>query len=175
MCILMFNARVHSLIYQKSDIQYRLQKITKKLMDFQQYAALIGSGEVAPETLSALPSSMFGRAYNYLLNANNSAYNYMQQTAPVFQQMWMQQQPTQQTAQQQQMMSVFIMKQLYQQGRDRALQVETKLLKVEEEKLTQEKEKLETLAQSIEAELKAAKEARNKGIQDMAPRYTAQG
>ena len=82
MCILMFNARVHDLIYQKSNIQYRLQKITKKLMDFQQYSALIGSGEVSPETLSALPNSMFGRAYNYLLNANNSAYAYMQQTAP---------------------------------------------------------------------------------------------
>ena len=38
---------------------------------------------------------------------------------------------------------------------------------------SQEKEKLETLAQSIEAELKAAKEARSKGIQDMAPKYTA--
>ena len=164
MCILMFNARVHDLIYQKSNTQYRLQKITKKLMDLQQYSALIGSGEVRPETLAALPGSMFGRALGYLSNANNSAYAYMQQTAPAIQQMWMQQQ---------QMMSVFIMQQLYQQGRDKALQVETKLLKVEEEKLTQEKEKLETLAQSIESELKAAKEARNKGIQDMAPKYTA--
>ena len=70
------------------------------------------------------------------------------------------------------MMSAFIMQQLYQQGRDKALQIETKLLKVDEEKLAQEKEKLETLAQSIEAELKSAKEARNKGIQDMAPKYT---
>lgn len=169
----MFNARVHDLIYQKSNVQYRLQKITKKLMDLQQYSSLIGSGEVAPETLASIPSSMFGRAYNYLLNANNSAYTYMQQTAPVFQQMWMQQQPTQQTAQQQQAMSVFIMKQLYQQGRDKALQVETKLMKVEEDKLTQEKTKLEALAQSIEADLKSAKEARDKGIQDMAPKYTA--
>ena len=174
MGILMFNARVHDLIYQKSNIQYRLQKITKKLMDLQQYSALIGSGEVRPETLAGLPSSMFGRALGYLATANNSAYAYMQQTAPAIQQMWMQQQPNQQqSAQQQQMMSVFIMQQLYQQGRDKALQVETKLLKVDEQKLTQEKEKLETLHASIEAELKAAKEARNKGIQDMAPKYTA--
>jgi hypothetical protein len=169
----MFNARVHDLIYQKSNIQYRLQKITKKLMDFQQYSALIGSGEVRPETLAALPGSMFGRALGYLSNANNSALAYANQTAPAINQMWIQQNPTQQNPQQQQMMSVFIMQQLYQQGRDKALQIETKLLKVEEEKLTQEKEKLETLAQSIEAELKAAKDARNKGIQDMAPKYTA--
>lgn len=173
MCILMFNARVHDLIYQKSNLQYRLQKITKKLMDLQQYSALIGSGEVRPETLAALPGSMFGRAMGYLANANNSAYQYMQQTAPAISSIWMQQQPYPPNQQQQRMMNEFIMQQLYQQGRDKALQVETKLLKVDEEKLTQEKEKLETLAQSIEAELKAAKEARNKGIQDMAPKYTA--
>ena len=172
MSILMFNARVHDLIYQKSNVQYRLQKITQKLMDLQQYSALIGNGEVRPEHLASLPGSMFGRAINYLSNANISAYNYMQQTAPAINSIWMQQQPTPPTQQQQQMMSAFIMQQLYQQGRDKALQIETKLLKVDEEKLAQEKEKLETLAQSIEAELKSAKEARNKGIQDMAPKYT---
>ena len=174
MCILMFNARVHDLIYQKSNIQYRLQKITKKLMDLQEYSALIAGGEMRPEHLAGLPSSMFGRAIGYLTNANSSAYNYMQQTAPAINSIWMQQQPTPPTPQQQQMMTEFIMKQLYQQGRDKALQIETKFLKIDEEKLTQEKEKLETLAQSIEAELKSAKEARNKGIQDMAPKYTAQ-
>lgn len=173
MCFLMFNARVHDLIYQKSNIQYRLQKITRKLMDLQQYSSLIGGGEVRPETLAAIPGSMLGRTLNYLTIANNSATAYMQQTAPYIQQMWANQNPQQQNPQQQQMMSVFIMQQLYQQGRDRALQVETKLLKIDEDKLKQEKEKLETLAQAVEQELKAAKEARTKGLQDMAPKYTA--
>ena len=142
-------------------------------MDLQQYSSLIGSGEVRPETLAAVPGSMLGRTLNYLTTANNSATAYMQQTAPYIQQMWAHQNPQQQNSQQQQMMSVFIMQQLYKQGRDRALQVETKLLKVDEDKLKQEKEKLETLAQAVEQELKAAKEARNKGLQDMAPKYTA--
>ena len=137
-------------------------------MDLQQYSSLIANGEIRPETLAAIPGSMLGRTLNYLTTANNSATAYMHQTAPYVQQMWAQQNP-----QQQQMMSVFIMQQLYNQGRDRALQVETKLLKVDEDKLKQEKEKLETLAQAVEQELKAAKEARNKGLQDMAPKYTA--
>ena len=106
MCFLMFNARVHDLIYQKSNIQYRLHKITRKLMDLQQYSSLIANGEIRPETLSAIPGSMLGRTLNYLTTANNSATAYMHQTAPYVQQMW-----TQQNPQQQQMMSVFIMQQ----------------------------------------------------------------
>ena len=52
------------------------------------------------------------------------------------------------------------------------MQVETKNLKVEEERLAQEKEKLEALGKEIAAELQSAKEARDQGIKDMAPKYT---
>ncbi len=174
MCILMFNARVHDLIFQRSNIQYRLQKITKRLMDLQQYSAIISGGEIRPEALAAVPASMMGSAMTYLINGNNAAMNYMQQNAPYIQQMWMQQQQNSGAAQQQnQMMSVFIMQKLYDQGRDQYMQFETKRMKIEEDKLTQEKEKLEALAKSVEQELKSAKEARDKGIQDMAPKYTA--
>jgi DNA-binding ferritin-like protein len=86
--------------------------------------------------------------------------------------MYMQQIGSSQSAEQQQQMNQYIMRQLYQQGRDLALQQETKNLKLEEDRLTQEKEKLETLGKEIEADLKSAKEARDKGIQDMAPKYT---
>jgi hypothetical protein len=64
------------------------------------------------------------------------------------------------------------MRSLYQQGRDRAMQVETRNLKYEEQRIAQEKEKLEALGKSVEAELQAAKQARDAGIKDMAPRYT---
>lgn len=173
MCILMFNARVHDLIYQKSDIQYRLQKITKKLMDLQKYSSLIAGGKIEAETLVALPGSTLGRACDYFTRANNAAILYSQNEAPMFINLWRQQQVTQPTPELQQQMSVFIMKKLAEQARDKVLEAETRQLKIDEEALTQEKEKLETLAQSIEAELKAAKESRNKGIQDMAPKYTA--
>ena len=71
-----------------------------------------------------------------------------------------------------QQMQRWIMIQLYQQGRDRAMQIETRNLKVEEDRIAQEKERLEALAKSVDAELKSAKEGRDAAIKDMAPRYT---
>ena len=109
---------------------------------------------------------------NYLGFAHNSAIAYMNQNAPFMQQLYMQQMGQAQNAQQQQQMNEYIMRQLYAQGRDRAMQVETKNLKVEEERLAQEKEKLEALGKEIAAELQSAKEARDQGIKDMAPKYT---
>lgn len=172
MGILIFTARVHDLIYQKSNIEYRLSKLTKRLRDVQQYAATISNGGISIGDLLNSPGSMMGRTMNYLGFAHNSALQYMQQNAPYMQQMYMQQMGQQQNAQQQQMMNQYIMRQLYQQGRERAMQVETRNLKQEEERLAQEKEKLETLGKEIEAELKSAKDARDQGIKDMAPKYT---
>lgn len=172
MGILIFTARVHDLIHRKNDIEYRLSKLTKRLRDVQQYAATIANGGVSIGDLLNSPSSMMGRTMNYLGFAHNSALQYMQQNAPYMQQMYMQQMGQQQTAQQQQQMNQYIMRQLYQQGRDRALQVEERNLKAEEARLGQEKEKLETLGKEIAAELQAAKEARDQGIKEMAPKYT---
>lgn len=173
MGILMFTTRVHDLIYQRSNVEYRLIKLTKKLRDLQQYAATIASGGISIGEMLNTPGSMMGRTMNYLSFAHNSSLQYMQQNAPYMQQMYMQQmQGQQQNAQQQQQYQAFIMRKLYEQGRDRAMQIETRNLKVEEERITQEKEKLEALGKSIEAELQAAKEGRDKGIKDMAPKYT---
>ena len=173
MGILMFTARVHDLIYKRSNVEYRLTKLTKKLRDLQQYAATIASGGISIGEMLNTPGSMMGRTMNYLSFAHNSSLQYMQQNAPYMQQMYMQQmQGQQQNAQQQQQYQAFIMRKLYEQGRDRAMQIETRNLKVEEERITQEKEKLEALGKSIEAELQAAKEGRDKGIKDMAPKYT---
>jgi ATP-dependent Lon protease len=172
MGVLIFTARVHDLIYQKSNIEYRLTKLTKKLRDLQQYSAAISNGGVSIGDLLNAPGSMLGRTMNYLGFAHNNALQYMQQNAPYMQTMYMQQIGSSQSAEQQQQMNQYIMRQLYQQGRDLALQQETKNLKLEEDRLTQEKEKLETLGKEIEADLKSAKEARDKGIQDMAPKYT---
>ncbi len=172
MGILIFTARVHDLIYQKSNIEYKLTKLTKRLRDVQQYATTIANGGVSIGDLLNSPGSMMGRTMNYLGFAHASAIAYMNQNAPFMQQVYMQQMGQQQNAQQQQMMQQYIMKQLYMQGRERAMQIETRNLKMEEDRLTQDKERLETLAKSIDAELKAAKEARDQGIKDMAPKYT---
>lgn len=172
MGILIFTARVHDLIYQKSNIEHRLAKLTKRLRDVQQYAATIANGGISIGDLLNSPSSMMGRTIGYLGFAHNSAIAYMNQNAPFMQQLYMQQMGQAQDPQQQQMMQQYIMRQLYMQGRERAMQIETRNLKLEEDRLAQEKEKLETLGKSIDQELKAAKEARDQGIKDMAPKYT---
>ena len=178
MGIFTFTARVHSLIYQKSNIEYRLLKLTKKLRNLQQYAAAISSGSggfngsITIGDLLNSPGSMMGRTMNYMAYAHNSALQYVQQNAPYMQQMYMQQIGQQQSAQQQQMMAQYINRQLYMQGRERAMQVETKNLKIIEERLTNEKEQLETLGKEVDEDLKAAKESRDNAIKDMAPKYT---
>lgn len=173
MGILIFTARVHDLIYQKSNIEYRLTKLTKKLRDMQQYAATVGNGSVSIGDLLNSPGSMMGRTMNYLSFAHNSSMQYMQQNLPLMQQMYQQQMAQQQNPQQQQMMQNYMMKMLYMQGRDRAAQIEAKNLNMEEQRIAQEKEKLETQLTEVNQELKSAKEARDQGIKDMAPKYVA--
>ena len=173
MGILIFTARVHDLIYQKSNIEYRLTKLTKKLRDMQQYAATVGNGSVSIGDLLNSPGSMMGRTMNYLAFAHNSSMQYMQQNLPLMQQMYQQQMAQQQNPQQQQMMQNYMMKMLYMQGRDRAAQIEAKNLNMEEQRIAQEKEKLETQLADVNQELKSAKEARDQGIKDMAPKYVA--
>ena len=173
MGILIFTARVHDLIYQKSNIEYRLMKRTKKLRDMQQYAATVGNGSVSIGDLLNSPGSMMGRTMNYLAFAHNSSMQYMQQNLPLMQQMYQQQMAQQQNPQQQQMMQNYMMKMLYMQGRDRAAQIEAKNLNMEEQRIAQEKEKLETQLAEVNQELKSAKEARDQGIKDMAPKYVA--
>lgn len=173
MGILIFTARVRDLIYQKSNIEYRLTKLTKKLRDMQQYAATVGNGSVSIGDLLNSPGSMMGRTMNYLAFAHNSSMQYMQQNLPLMQQMYQQQMAQQQNPQQQQMMQNYMMKMLYMQGRDRAAQIEAKNLNMEEQRIAQEKEKLETQLAEVNQELKSAKEARDQGIKDMAPKYVA--
>lgn len=173
MGILMFSARVHDLMFQKGQIQYKLAKITKKIRDLQQYACLVGNGSVSIGQLLSSPGSTMGRSLAYLAYAHNSSMQYMTQNAPYMQQMYAQQMGNQQNPQQAEMMRNYIMRSLYIQGRERAAQIEQKNLNQEEGRLRQEKEKQETLLAEVTEELKSAKQARDQDIRDFAPKYTA--
>lgn len=174
MGLFMFTARINSLIHMKLNTEYKLQKITKKLMDVQQYAAMVGKGEISIGDLLRSPSSMMGRSLGYFAWAHNNSLQYMQQNTPYMQQMYAQQMQQQNQMQQQQMMN-FIQRSLYIQGRERMKEIETRNLNEEEKRITYEKEKCETLLSEINEELKSAKEARKQGIQDLAPHYTGLG
>ncbi len=170
MGIFMFSARVNNLIHLQLNTEYRLQKLTKKLMDVQQYASMVGKGSVSIGDLLNAPSSMMGRTLGYLSWAHNNSLQYMQQNAPYMQQMYAQQMQ-QQNQQQQMQMQNYIQRMLYMQGRERMAQIEAKNLNEQEKQIAYEKEKCEVQLAEIKQELKAAKEARDQGIKDMAPKY----
>ena len=109
---------------------------------------------------------------NYLACAHNSALQYMQQNAPMMQQMYGQQMGMQ-NPQQAQQMQVYIQRMLYQQARDQASQIEARNLNEEEKRYASEKDKLEALLAEVNQDLKSAKEARDQGIKDFAPKYVA--
>ena len=44
MGVLMFNARIHDLIRQKHELEYKLTKLTKKTGDMARYSALVANG-----------------------------------------------------------------------------------------------------------------------------------
>lgn len=173
MAIFMFMSRINTLIHQKYDIQYRLAKIAKRISDLESYSAMVGKGSISIGDLLNSPASMSQRTLMYLSGASNYANQYMQQNAPYYQQMYAQQMG-QVNPQQAQQMQLWIQRMLWQQARDRYSEMETANLHAEEKKLNLEKDRLEALNSTIEQELKAAKEARDAGIKDFAPKYVAQ-
>ncbi len=174
MGILMCTARLHDLCRQKNDIQYKLLKISKKLRDLQQYASMVGNGNISIGDLLSSPGSMMGRSMAYIGYAHNMALQYMQMNAPMMQMMYQQQMGgAAQNPQQMQQMQNYIMRTLYIQGREQAAQEEAKNLKVEEGKLAAEKDTLEALQAEITEEIKAVKSARDEDIKAFAPKYTA--
>jgi len=170
MGVLTFTARIHDLIHRKSDIEYRLQKITRKMNHLTDYSAVVGNDILSIGELLSVPGAMLGRTLNYLGFAQNYANGYMQQNAPYMQQMYAQQNGGQLDPQMQQ----YIMEQLYKDGREKAKEIEERNLKRIEEDLQQQKEREQAQLSEVEEELKSAKEARKAAIKDMAPQYTAQ-
>ena len=112
MGILIFTARVHDLIFQKSNLEYRLSKLTKKLRDVQQYAATVGNGSISIGDLFEFTEFNDGQNNELIWHfAHNSSLQYMQQNLPYMQQMWQQQmQGQQQNAQQAQQMQNYMMR-----------------------------------------------------------------
>ncbi len=173
MGILTFSFRVHELIQRRSDVQYKLMQMSRKLTKLQSYAAVVGTGQMSIGALLSAPGDYAGRLMNYMNYAHNGATQYMQMNGPGMMQMYQmnggQNQPT---PQQMEMMQRQVYYSLYTQARSKYAELEQRNLKIEEDKLSQEKEKLQTELAAIEQELTNTKQARDKAIQDMMPKYT---
>ena len=172
MAILMFIARKHDLISQQYKYQARLQEITRKISDMQQYAANIADRSVSMYDMMNTPSSMFGRtmmymSYSHNMAVQNSQMNFMQMQPMIAQQI-MQMDPNSQMMYQQ-----WIQQSLYKQERERMAKIEAKLLNQQEKEMMQEKTKIEAQLKMIEQELESVKQAEEAGIKAFAPKYTA--
>ena len=141
------------------------------MQNLNEYAAFVGDNIFSPAALSSVPGVMLGQTMNYMNFAQQYASGYMNNHAPYYMQMQAQQMGGQLDPQ----MQKYFMESLYSAGREKAMEIETRRLKNENQRLTSEKEQDETLLKEIEAELQAARQARDNGIKEMAPKYTAGG
>lgn len=170
MAILMFTARKHDLVSQQFRYQARLQELTRKLSDLQQYAANIADGSVSMFDMMNTPSSMFGRSmmymnYSHNMAVQNAQMNYMGMQPMIAQQI------AQMDPQSQMMYQQWIQQNLYKQERERFAKMEAKLLNEQEKEIMQEKLKIEQNLKMIEQELESVKQAEEAGIKAFAPKY----
>lgn len=174
MAFLMFQARLHDLLKQRSDVQYKLMKISRKLQHLQEYASIVGNGQISIGDMLKCPGSMMNRAFGYTMYANAMAMQYVQANAPMMTMMYQQQYGgMMQNPAQAKNLQDFVINSLFAQAREMVKQQEEKNLKVEEGKIAQEKDILKTELDMINEEIKSTKEARDQGIKDLAPKYVA--
>ena len=159
MSFLIFAYRKLDIMQRKSDLNYRLMNLTRKLEDLQQYAANIADGSVSMSDMMNTPGSMFGRQLMYMQYAHNASLFGAQQQM---------QDPNMQA-----MYQNWIFKSLYDQQREQIGKQETKLLNEQEKQIQAEKAKLETQLKLLDQELEACKQGEDKGAEQFKPNYTA--
>ena len=174
MAILMFAARIHHLTSSINRHQARLTEITRRISDLQSYAASIADGSISMQDMMDVPASMFGRMFTYAGFSHNQAMMNAstQMNDPGFQAMLGMQTQNMDPQAQQAYMN-WVQQSLYKQAREQINKQEARLLNQQEKELTQEKEKLEATIKMEEADLESARKARDKGIEQFAPKYVA--
>lgn len=171
MGFLMYTAHVHNLISKKQECERKLLDITKQYDDFHAYAERVGNGSMTIGDLLSTPSSMMGRAMNFMAYAHNSAMQYATTYGPQYEQMYMQQTGGASDPQQAQMMHNYIMQQLYMQARQEVAEVEKRNLNEIEAQLKKQKEEAETDLAIVEKELETYKKQQRDSIKDVIPEF----
>lgn len=173
MSLLIFAYRKLDVQRRKSDLNYRLMELTRKLSDLQQYAANIADGSVSMNDMMNTPCSMFGRQMMFMQYSHNSAIFGAQQKMMAMQPMMAMQMQQMQNPNMQAMYQNWIYNSLYDQERERIGKQETKLLNEQEKQIQAEKAKLETQLKLLDQEYEACKQGEDKAIQYWKPEYTA--
>lgn len=154
--------------------QARLQEITRRIHDLQEYSAVIADGSSTMADMMNVPGSMVNRLVMYNGISHNSAMMQveMQMNNPGFKEslaMTTQGMSPEGLAQ----YEFMVKSNLYKQAREEFAKREAKFLNQQEKELTMEKERLEASLKMLEADLESAKKARDKGIEMFAPKYVA--
>ena len=173
MSLLIFAYRKLDIMHQKSDLNYRLMEITRKLSDLQQYAANIADGSVSMSDMMNTPGSMFGRQLMYMNYAHNAAILGAQQQMGMLGPQLQMQMSQMGDPQYQQMYQNWVFKSLYDQQRQMIGKQEQKLLNEQEKQIQAEKQKIETQLQLLEQEYQSCKEGEKQAVQHWKPEYTA--
>lgn len=173
MSLLIFAYRKLDIMRRKSDLNYRLMNLTRKLSDLQQYAANIADGSVSMHDMMNTPGSMFGRQLMYMQYAHNGAIFGAQQKMAMMQPQIMAQMQQMPNPAYQQMYQQWIFKSLYDQERERMGKQEQKLLNEQEKQIQAEKAKIETQLKLLDQEYQACKEGEDKAVEQFKPSYVA--
>ena len=171
MSLLIFAYRKLDINRQRSDLNYRLMEITRKLSDLQQYASNIGDGSVSMSDMMNTPSSMFGRQLMYMQYAHNGALFGAQQKMAMLQPQLAMQMQQMQHPQYQQMYQQWVFKNLYDQERERMGKQEQKLLNEQEKQIQAEKQKIETQLKLLDQEYDSCKQAESEEVKRWKPEY----
>ena len=135
MSLLIFAYRKLDIMQRKSDLNYRLMNLTRKLSDLQQYAANIGDGSVSMSDMMNTPGSMFGRQLMYMQYAHNAALFGASQQMQMMQPQIAMQMQQMQDPNMQAMYQNWIFKNLYDQQREQIGKQESKLLNEQEKQM----------------------------------------
>ncbi len=154
-----------SSLYAQHRIEARLQELSQKLIDIQEYAAAIANSSTSLDTMANVPASMFGRLTRFTANADavatqnaQSKYWFMQQTQgaiPNFNG----------DVQSQQLYNWQLQNSLFENERKTLVDAETKKLHAEETKIEAEKAQLKTRLDLLEKQQKEENDRYDKGLQ----------
>lgn len=164
MSLLILAFRRQQIICRRNSIQLRLMELQKKLMDYQTYAASISKGSITMSDLMDCPSSLFGRMTNFMFSSDQSARFEAQQKFGYMSQLYGAQM-------QNPMMQQAMFKSLYEQGRERFNQVETKLLSKVDTQIEQEMARLNTQLKMLDAEEQSVTQGEDNAAKNSAPKY----
>lgn len=179
MSLLVFGFRKYWLIRRRSELNYSISALVRKLGDLQRYSANIGDGTISMQNMMNMPSSLFNRAVAFMAfsqaGAMRGAQQNMQMMGPQIQYQLQQLQQSQQgqNPQATQMYQQWIFQNLYKQELQKYQKHEEKLLHQQEQEIEQEKARLEAELRMIDAEYESTAQAEKQSVNFWKPEYTA--